>query len=70
MRATILNYTERFFDGVKALWVEAFPDPPPWADTMGTAVGACRRILPLLGLCRRGSNQHGQTYRTICVKLV
>jgi ribosomal protein S18 acetylase RimI-like enzyme len=30
MQATILNYTERFFDGVMALWAEAFPDPPPW----------------------------------------
>lgn len=26
----IVSYTERHFDGVRALWEEAFPDDKPW----------------------------------------
>lgn len=26
----ILVYRDEYFDGVKSLWLEAFPDDPPW----------------------------------------
>jgi len=51
MRAStaVVTYTDRHFDGVKALWQEMFPDDPPW-NGADVAIPAKKAVQPELFL--------------------
>lgn len=59
METVVTTYTEDCFDGVTALWEEAFPDDPPW-NLAAVAIPAKLAVQPnLLLVALRGGQVVG-----------